>query len=241
MALHRRNIEAHLARLVEDTAANRTALADEIRGEIRLLARTIALARAPAQRRNSRQVTDGRHLPSPRGRRLHLAGLCRRADHAPDGADLPAVDLQRGAVHPLDACCRAARRRSIRSTGRSATWSASSRSRSARPRIWQKDVARLTLLSRKLQAEREKLTADVTSAQRRRDRLAGDAEGRHAADRGQDLRRPPTCRRRSSARSSSSPGWRRRSRRPTTRRASCSPTSPRSRSRPPSRRQRWCG
>lgn len=35
-----------------------------------------------------------------------------------------------------------------------------------------KDVARLTLLSRKLQAEREKLTADVTSAQADRDRLA---------------------------------------------------------------------
>jgi len=35
-----------------------------------------------------------------------------------------------------------------------------------------KDVARLTLLSRKLQAEREKLTADVTSAQAERDRLA---------------------------------------------------------------------
>ncbi|MBS0525568.1 MAG: peptidoglycan -binding protein [Proteobacteria bacterium] len=35
-----------------------------------------------------------------------------------------------------------------------------------------KDVARLTLLSRKLQAEREKLTADVTSSQAERDRLA---------------------------------------------------------------------
>ena len=35
-----------------------------------------------------------------------------------------------------------------------------------------KDVARLTLLSRKLQAEREKLTSDVTSAQAERDRLA---------------------------------------------------------------------
>jgi hypothetical protein len=48
MAMHRRNIEAHLARLVEDTDTNRTALAQEIRGEIRLLARTIALAREPA-------------------------------------------------------------------------------------------------------------------------------------------------------------------------------------------------
>jgi hypothetical protein len=46
MALHRRNIEAHLTRLVEDTASNHIELADEIRGEIRLLARTIALARA---------------------------------------------------------------------------------------------------------------------------------------------------------------------------------------------------
>jgi hypothetical protein len=50
LAIHRRNIEAHLARLVEESAQNRSALADEIRGEIRLLARTIALARAPDQR-----------------------------------------------------------------------------------------------------------------------------------------------------------------------------------------------
>ncbi|TMJ23608.1 MAG: flagellar motor protein MotA [Alphaproteobacteria bacterium] len=49
IATHRRNIEAHLAHLVEDTAQNRMALADEIRGEIRLLARTIALASAPGQ------------------------------------------------------------------------------------------------------------------------------------------------------------------------------------------------
>jgi hypothetical protein len=49
MAAHRRNIEAHLARLIEDSAVNRSALANELRGEIRLLARTIALARAPAQ------------------------------------------------------------------------------------------------------------------------------------------------------------------------------------------------
>ncbi len=49
MALHRRNIEAHLARLIEDGAVNRTALAEELRGEIRLLARTITLARAPTQ------------------------------------------------------------------------------------------------------------------------------------------------------------------------------------------------
>ena len=43
MAAHQRNIEAHLAHLLEDTAQNRVALADELRGEIRLLARTIAL------------------------------------------------------------------------------------------------------------------------------------------------------------------------------------------------------
>jgi len=49
LAVHRRNIEVQLARLVEDGAQNRGALADEIRGEIRLLARTIALARAPDQ------------------------------------------------------------------------------------------------------------------------------------------------------------------------------------------------
>jgi hypothetical protein len=41
-----RNIEGHLARLVEETARSRTALADELRGEFRLLARTIASMRA---------------------------------------------------------------------------------------------------------------------------------------------------------------------------------------------------
>jgi hypothetical protein len=47
IAAHQRKIEAHLARLVEASEVHRTALADELRGEIRLLARTIALARAP--------------------------------------------------------------------------------------------------------------------------------------------------------------------------------------------------
>ena len=41
-----RSIEGHLARLVEETARGRTALADELRGEFRLLARTIASMRA---------------------------------------------------------------------------------------------------------------------------------------------------------------------------------------------------
>jgi hypothetical protein len=49
MANHRRTIESHLARLVEETAQNRETLADEIRSEVRLLARTIALSRAPDQ------------------------------------------------------------------------------------------------------------------------------------------------------------------------------------------------
>ena len=39
---HQRAIEGHLARLVEENVRNRTALADELRGEFRLLARTIA-------------------------------------------------------------------------------------------------------------------------------------------------------------------------------------------------------
>jgi hypothetical protein len=45
VATHQRNIEVHLARLVEETARSRTALADELRGEFRLLARTIASLR----------------------------------------------------------------------------------------------------------------------------------------------------------------------------------------------------
>jgi hypothetical protein len=42
LAAHQRNIEASLTRLVEESARNRTALADDLRGEFRLLARTIA-------------------------------------------------------------------------------------------------------------------------------------------------------------------------------------------------------
>ena len=39
---HQRAIESHLARLVDENVRSRTALADELRGEFRLLARTIA-------------------------------------------------------------------------------------------------------------------------------------------------------------------------------------------------------
>jgi len=39
---HLRTMENHLARLLEETSRSRTALADELRGEFRLLARTIA-------------------------------------------------------------------------------------------------------------------------------------------------------------------------------------------------------
>ncbi|MFO1082647.1 MAG: flagellar motor protein MotA [Reyranellaceae bacterium] len=42
---HQRLVEAQLARLVEETVRSRTALADELRGEFRLLARTIASLR----------------------------------------------------------------------------------------------------------------------------------------------------------------------------------------------------
>jgi uncharacterized NAD(P)/FAD-binding protein YdhS len=45
VAAHQRNIEGHLGRLAEEATHNRTALADELRGEIRLLARTLAIAR----------------------------------------------------------------------------------------------------------------------------------------------------------------------------------------------------
>jgi hypothetical protein len=45
LVAHQRAIEAHLARLVEENVRNRTALADELRGEFRLLARTIASTR----------------------------------------------------------------------------------------------------------------------------------------------------------------------------------------------------
>jgi hypothetical protein len=42
---HQRAIEVHLARLVEESVRGRTALADELRGEFRMLARTIASMR----------------------------------------------------------------------------------------------------------------------------------------------------------------------------------------------------
>ena len=37
-----RNIESYMARLLEETVRGRTALADELRGEFKLLARTLA-------------------------------------------------------------------------------------------------------------------------------------------------------------------------------------------------------
>ncbi|WP_178097476.1 flagellar motor protein MotA [Enhydrobacter aerosaccus] len=49
VAAHQRNIEGHLARLVEEGARDRAALADELRGELRLLARTVALTHPPGQ------------------------------------------------------------------------------------------------------------------------------------------------------------------------------------------------
>ena len=42
---HQRNLEAGLARLIDESVRSRTALADELRGEFRLLARTIASTR----------------------------------------------------------------------------------------------------------------------------------------------------------------------------------------------------
>ena len=47
LRMHQRSVEALLARLIEDSARNRNLLVEELRGEFRLLARTIV---APAQR-----------------------------------------------------------------------------------------------------------------------------------------------------------------------------------------------
>ncbi|MDP2374631.1 flagellar motor protein MotA [Reyranella sp.] len=46
LQVHQRSIEANLTRLVEESVRSRTALADELRGEFRLLARTIASTRS---------------------------------------------------------------------------------------------------------------------------------------------------------------------------------------------------
>jgi ABC-type transporter Mla subunit MlaD len=48
LQIHQRNIEANLARLVEESVRSRTSLADDLRGEFRLLARTIASTRGQA-------------------------------------------------------------------------------------------------------------------------------------------------------------------------------------------------
>jgi hypothetical protein len=45
LRVHLRNMEGYLSRLVEETGRNRTALADDLRGEFKLLARTIASSR----------------------------------------------------------------------------------------------------------------------------------------------------------------------------------------------------
>jgi hypothetical protein len=44
---HIRNIELYIARMLEEMVTGRTALADELRGEIKLLARTVAAAQRP--------------------------------------------------------------------------------------------------------------------------------------------------------------------------------------------------
>jgi Mg2+ and Co2+ transporter CorA len=48
---HLRNMESYMARLLEETVRGRTALADELRGEFKLLARTLASTRAGAGER----------------------------------------------------------------------------------------------------------------------------------------------------------------------------------------------
>jgi len=49
VAAHRRNIENNLTRLIEESARDRATLTEELRGELRLLARTVALTRSPGQ------------------------------------------------------------------------------------------------------------------------------------------------------------------------------------------------
>ena len=189
-------------------------------------------------------------------RRLHLAGLCRRAHHAPDGADLPAVAASASRSSRCRARCSSRDSAIDRSASRSATSPASCRSRRRRPTSLQKDLEQLTLQLRQERSERDRLNADLaaqrqsadalkierdqlterlTSMMAERDALDGAAGAAKEAE-----PRPPTCRRRSSARRSSSRGSPPRSPPPTTRRASCSAISPRSRSRRPSRRPRWC-
>jgi hypothetical protein len=49
---HIRNIEVYLARLLEETSTGRREATEELRSEIKLLARTIAAGRDKAQGRN---------------------------------------------------------------------------------------------------------------------------------------------------------------------------------------------
>jgi len=63
---HLRNLEAYMARLLEETVRGRTALADELRGEFKLLARTLASSRAAAPPpADQRPLTAGERIMPP--------------------------------------------------------------------------------------------------------------------------------------------------------------------------------
>jgi hypothetical protein len=80
---HLRNLEAYTARLLEETVRSRTALADELRGEFKLLARTIAA-----------RSTGGQGLPP-------AAPLPAPATAAPAPAALGSAGPRPGTVEPV--------------------------------------------------------------------------------------------------------------------------------------------
>jgi hypothetical protein len=66
---HLRNLEAYMARLLEETVRGRTALADELRGEFKLLARTLASTRGAAPPpADQRPLTAGERIMPPADR-----------------------------------------------------------------------------------------------------------------------------------------------------------------------------
>jgi len=62
---HLRNLEAYMARLLEETVRGRTVLADELRGEFKLLARTLASSRGTAQPQPQQPLPLAPPTPAP--------------------------------------------------------------------------------------------------------------------------------------------------------------------------------
>ena len=118
---HIRNLDNHMARMREEAAHGRTEVVQELRAEIRLLARTIA---ALAEEEPPLAGAHGARFlfPTAPGRRQLLARLRRRTGRAAGGRGLPGDGFRAGAGLPLGRAVRARRGAWQSSTGRSTSW-----------------------------------------------------------------------------------------------------------------------